>query len=317
MNHRRIETNSLLKSARLGALAMAIASTIAVAAEPAADHGGHAVSAPPAAAASMPAGQQMPAMDHGDMQGQGGAAPPDARDPHANSGGYTLEAGPYALGGPRQLRFSDEHAFASVRVERFEAFSTTGGRGTGAYDLTAWFGRDYDRLVVKSDGKITGGKLQEANTELLWGHAVAPYWDTQLGLRHDGGLGPDRNWLVLGVQGLAPYWFDLRAAAYVGDRGRTALKLAADYELLVTQRLVLQPRVEANLYGKSDPERELGRGLADLTTGVRLRYEFRRQFAPYVGVEWSGKFGQTADFARRAGESTRDTRWVAGLRLWY
>lgn len=306
----------MLKTARLSAMALALASTIAVAAEESAAHAGHHVGSPPVAAMPVSADARMPAMDHSDMRMQGGSAPPDARDPHAYSGGYTLEEGPYVLGGPRLLRFSDEHAFASVRVERFEAVGT-GDSSSGAFDVTARFGRNYDRLVLKSEGEVAGGRLREASTELLWGHAIATFWDTHLGVRNDSGFGSNRSWLALGVQGLAPYWFELSATAYVGNRGRTALNLEAEYELLITQKLVLQPRVEANLYGKSDSEGELGRGLADLTTGVRLRYEFTRQFAPYVGVEWSGKFGQTADLARAAGEPTRDTRWVAGLRFWF
>ena len=146
---------------------------------------------------------------------------------------------------------------------------------------------------------------------------MAAYWDTQLGVRHDGGEGPSRSWLAFGVQGLAPYWFEVDAAVYVGDAGRTALRLEAEYELLLTQKLILQPRVEANLYGKRDAERGLGAGLSDLTAGVRLRYEIRREFAPYVGIEWAGKFGRTADYAQAAGEDAKETRFVAGLRFWY
>lgn len=138
-----------------------------------------------------------------------------------------------------------------------------------------------------------------------------------MGLRQNSGVGPDRSWLAFGVQGLAPYWFEVDATAYVGDGGRTALRLGAECELLVTQRLILQPRVEADLYGKGDPARDIGKGLSDLTAGVRIRYEFSRQFAPYVGVEWANRFGETADLARAAGEPTRNTRCVAGVRLWF
>jgi len=114
-------------------------------------------------------------------------------------------------------------------------------------------------------------------------------------VRQDSGTGPDRTWLAFGIQGLAPYWFDVDATAYVGSSGRAALRLSGEYELLLTQRLILQPRMEVNLYGRRDEARGLGSGLADAAAGLRLRYEFSRQFAPYVGVEWAGKFGQTAD----------------------
>ena len=136
-------------------------------------------------------------------------------------------------------------------------------------------------------------------------------------MRYDSGVGPSRTWLAAGVQGLAPYWFEVDAAAYVSSGGRTALRLSADYELLVTQRLIVQPRIEANIYGKSDLARDIGKGLSDVTTGVRVRYEFSRQFAPYIGVEWANRFGQTADLARAAGEPTRNTRYVAGVRFWF
>jgi copper resistance protein B len=256
--------------------------------------------------AQEPAGKQgaTPRMDHGSMQG--GSPPPDARDPHAYSGGYTR--------GP--LRLGDEHRFGSLLVDRFESVRGRDNTAT-EYDLQAWYGRTYDRAVLKAEGDVDGGKLHDARTELLWGHAVAAYWDTQLGVRHDSGVKPDRNWLAVGVQGLAPYWFEVDATAYVGEGGRTALRLDAEYELLLTQKLILQPRLEANFYGKSDAARERGSGLADATAGVRLRYEIRREFAPYVGIEWAGKYGGTADFARAAGGRTRQSQLVAGVRFWF
>lgn len=247
------------------------------------------------------------AMDMGAMQG--GSAPPDARDPHAWSGGYTLDPA-------RPLRMGDEHNFHSIMIDRLEAVRTR-DRTSSDYELQAWFGRDYNRAVLKAEGEVFDGRVEEARTELLWGHAMATYWDTQLGVRYDSGAGPDRRWLALGIQGLAPYWFEIDAAVYVGDEGRSALRLSTEYELLLTQKLVLQPRLEANVYGKQDAARELGSGLSDLTAGIRLRYELRREFAPYVGVEWAGLYGATANFAKVAGADTRETRVVAGLRFWY
>ena len=269
-------------------------------------------SAPSAAKEAM----DMGTMDHGDMRMQGGAAPADARDPHAYSGGNTLEDGPYALAGPRKLKLADEHNFSGVTFNRLERSFSDGGNGT-AYDGQAWFGRDYNRVVIKAEGEVANGKLEEARTELLWGHAIATHWDTQLGLRQDSGEGPNRTWLAAGVQGLAPYWFEVDAAAYVGNGGRTALRLGTEYELLLTQKLILQPRAEVNIYGKDDTERDIGRGLSSGVVGLRLRYEFNKQFAPYIGVERSAKFGRTADMARAAGESSGDTSWVAGVRFWF
>lgn len=294
-------------------------------------HGQRHGAKPPAAVEPMKTEGVMPEMDHngmgdinqggntmnhGEMNMQGGSAPADARDPHAYSGGYTLDSGPYVLPASQRLRLADEHNFGALLVNRLERGYARDRNGT-AYDAQAWFGRDYDRLVFKAEGDVAKGKLQEARTELLWGHAIATFWDTQLGVRHDSGAGPDRGWLALGVQGLAPYWFEVDAAAYVGENGRTALRLSAEYELLLTQKLILQPRAEINLYGKSDPVRDIGSGLSDAVTGLRLRYEFTRQFAPYVGIEWAGKFGESANFSRAAGAKTGEVRGVAGMRFWF
>jgi len=246
--------------------------------------------------------------EHAGMS-QGGSAPADARDPHAYSGGQDF--GPV----PRP-RLADEHAFGALIVDRLERVRTKDATST-AYELLAWYGRDYDRAVLKAEGDAERGKLEEARTELLWSHAVAGYWDAQLGARYDSGAEPDRRWLAFGIQGLAPYWFHVDATAYVGGGGRAALRLAGEYELLLTQRWVLTPRLEGDFLRKDDPERGEGRGLADATAGLRLRYEFRREFAPYVGVEWNGKFGRTADYARAADGRTRETRVVAGVRFWF
>ena len=282
-------------------------------------------SSKPAAAPNDMNGMDMPGMQ---MQGTGaatqaaadgnmkGAAPNQPRSADAYSGGYTLTTGPFIPPGVKPPRLADQENFGSVLVDRLERAYTRDGNWS-AYDVQAWFGRDFNRLVIKAEGDVSQGRLQDARTELLWGHAVAAFWDTQLGVRHDNGSGPDRNWLAFGVQGLAPYWFDVEATGYLGNAGRSALRLATSYDLLITQRVVLQPRVEANLYGKDDPARQIGSGLSDATAGLRLRYEFTRQFAPYVGVEWSGKFGRSADYARIAGEKTRQTAIVAGLHFWF
>jgi copper resistance protein B len=210
----------------------------------------------------------------------------------------------------------DVHNFYGFLMDRLERVRTRENSST-EYDLQAWYGRDYDRAVLKAEGEIDDGEHHELSTELLWSHAVAAYWNTQLGVRYDGGMEPSRRWLAFGIQGLAPYWFEMDITGYVGEHGRTALGIEAEYELLLTQRLVLQPRIEVMVYGKRDPERELGSGLSDLAAGVRLRYEIRREFAPYIGVERGGKFGGTADFVRAEGKPAKETRVVAGLRFWF
>ncbi|MDV2858666.1 copper resistance protein B [Oceanimonas sp. CAM02] len=258
----------------------------------------------------------MAQMDHGDMQMQGGQPPVDARDPHAYSGGFTLDEGPYALPGPRQLKLADEHWFYGVLADRLERVDN-GDEQILAYEVEAWAGRDYNRAVIKAEGDIEHGRLTEASTELLWRHALTGFWNSDLGVRYDTGHGPDQGWLAAGVSGLAPYWLELDATAYLGDDGQTALALEAEYELLLTQRWVLQPAIELTAYGSNDVERGQGRGLSNLVAGARLRYEISRQFAPYVGWEWQTALGKRADQLREEDEATQENRWVAGVRFWF
>lgn len=265
-------------------------------------HTGHRPSAPATAMEDMD--MEGMEMDHG-----ADAAPPEPRDPHAYAGGYDFSQFPmrHEMG---------EFKLGSLRVDRLE--SVSGNHNTFTrYGLQAWYGGAFDRAVLKAEGDYDNGKLEEASTELLWSHAVAPYWDRQLGLRYDSGIEPDRTWLALGIQGLAPYWFEVGATGYLGEEGRTALNLEAEYELLFTQKLILQPSIEASFYGKDDPDRGIGSGLSEVAAGLRLRYEVRREIAPYVGIEWAGKFGGTADYARAEGLDPKETRVVAGLRFWF
>ena len=204
-----------------------------------------------------------------------------------------------------------------VMINRLERVQTKENTYFSAYDLQGRIGKDYERLVFKAEGEIDEGKVHEARTELLWSHATSAYWDGQLGVRHDSGVAPSRNWLALGMQGLAPYWFEIDTTVYVGDQGRSALRLSAEYELLFTQKLILQPRMEVNFYGVKDEDRKIGAGLSNMVTGLRLRYEIRREFAPYIGVDWNSKFGATADYATAAGENINDMNIVAGLRAWF
>ena len=136
-------------------------------------------------------------------------------------------------------------------------------------------------------------------------------------MRSDIDSRPTRDWAAFGIQGLAPYFFDLEVTGFVSGEGHLAAKLEASYDLLLTQQLILQPQVEFNVYSKADPARLVGAGFSDIDTGLRLRYEFSRKFAPYIGVVYQGKFGQTANFARQAGESTGDVRFAFGVRVWF
>lgn len=264
-------------------------------------------------------------MDHGDapaaarpgmrMDGmmdsmQGGSPPRDARDPDAYSDGLTLDHLP-------GMDMADNDPYGQLLLNRFEGYRGNDG-GTGVrLDAQAWWGTDLNRLWLKVDGSRSDGRLGATRTELLYNRAFAPYFGWQAGLRHDFGGGPGRDWAAFGVQGLAPYWFDVEATAYVGPSGRTALRLEAEYDLRITQRLVLQPDLEVRLFGRSDPERGIGSGLSGAEFGLRLRYEVTRKFAPYVGVDWERSFGGTADLARRNGRPVGESRIVAGVRFWF
>jgi len=186
-----------------------------------------------------------------------------------------------------------------------------------AWNLRGWLGGVSDRAWLRSEGERSGGRTEDGDVELLWGHATGPWWDRMLGLRHDFGEGQPRDWLAVGIQGLAPYKFEVAATAYLGESGRLAARAEAEYELLLTNRLILQPKAEVDLYSKDDPENCIGRGLSSAEFGLRLRYEFRREFAPYFGYVWTRRFGDTADQAEAAGGERSEGRWVAGLRFWF
>src|SRR5579885_3139464 len=161
------------------------------------------------------------------------------------------------------------------------------------------------------------GEVDDGRHEFLYDRAITTYFDLQAGLRSDIDSRSTRHWGAVGIQGLAPLFFDIEATAYVSDQGHFAARFKGSYDLLITQRLVLQPEAELNLYSKADPARLVGAGFSDLDLGLRLRYEITRKFAPYIGVSYENKFGQTASLARRAGESTNGVRLLLGVRMWF
>jgi copper resistance protein B len=254
----------------------------------------------------------MNGMNHGGGKSQsmqGGSAPPDARDPNAYSDGYDF--GPIL-----RPQMGDEDNFGALLVDRLES-ATAHGSTVMTYDWQAWFGNTYNRALVRAEGDIDGGTFKDARNELLWAHAITAYWDTQLGVRYDSGKGTDRGWLAFGVQGTAPYWIYVEATAYVNQQGRTSFRLETEYDLLLTQRLILQPRIEMNFYSQRDDTRAVSSGLSDFSGGMRLRYEIRREIAPYIGVEWASKFGAAAASLRAAGVAPDGTWFVAGMHFWF
>lgn len=191
------------------------------------------------------------------------------------------------------------------------------GERTAAWDSVGWFGGDINRLWFRTEGEVDRRAVHDAEAHLLYGRAFSRWWDFVAGVRQDFRPGPARTWGAVGIQGLAPNFFEVEATAYVGASGHTQVRFEGEYELLITNRLILQPRAELSISGKSDPRRSLGSGLSTGEAGLRLRYEFRREFAPYIGLEWDRKFGGTADFARDRGAPTSGTRLVGGVRFWF
>lgn len=207
--------------------------------------------------------------------------------------------------------------YSHALLDQFEGRLGSGG-GAFRWDGQGWTGGDYDKLWVKSEGFVQGdGSVGDGDHELLYDRAISSYFDLQAGLRSDLDSLATRNWAAFGVQGLAPLFFELAATGYVSESGHLAARFQLSYDLRLTQRLILQPEIELNLYSKADPARRIGAGLSDIDSGLRLRYELTRKFAPYLGVTYAGQFGGTADLARRASGQTSDVRLVIGIRSWF
>lgn len=186
------------------------------------------------------------------------------------------------------------------------------------WDAEGWIGGDYNKLWFKTEGeRVNGNGLENAEVQLLYSRLIADFWDLQAGLRYDFKPEPERGFAVIGVEGLAPYWFEIDASAFLSDQGDVSARFKAEYDLLLTQKLILSPLLEMNLAASSDEKRGVGSGLNDLELNLTLRYEVVREFAPYIGVSWERKYGQTADFARAEGEAIERTAFMAGVRFWF
>jgi copper resistance protein B len=209
----------------------------------------------------------------------------------------------------------DNRVVHKVQFNRLEASRDDGESGQ-AWEGHAWVGNDSHKLWLRSEGEREHGHTESADLEVLYGRPIAPWWDLVAGVRHD--FQPDgQTFAAIGVMGLAPYFFEVEATAYVGESGQTAARVEAEYETLLTNRLVLQSLVEATAFGNDDERRGIGSGLSTLEAGMRLRYEITRRFAPYVGIAWERAYGRTADLRLDDGEPVEDTRVVAGIRFWF
>ena len=186
-----------------------------------------------------------------------------------------------------------------------------------AWDADIWLGKDIDKLWFKTEGEYVDGATESAFSELFYSRAIATYWDLQAGWRHDFKPEPSRDWFAFGFKGLAPYFFEVDATLYAGGNDAIAGRLDVEYAILFTQRLILSPELELDFYSNDDFARGIGSGLSTLELGLRLRYEIRREFAPYIGINWEKKLGNTADLARDEGDQTGDLQAVLGVRAWF
>jgi copper resistance protein B len=192
------------------------------------------------------------------------------------------------------------------------------GRDGYAWDAQALYGGDIDKIWFKTEGE---GEFREgvekAEVQALWSHAIDPWFDLQLGVRHDFRPDPQRTHLVAGIQGLAPYWFEVDGAVFLSNKGDVTARGEVEYDLRITQQLILQPRLEVDLALQDVPEIGIGSGLSSAELGARLRYEIRPEFAPYIGLEYERSFGDTARFSRAKGEGRGGFSLLMGVRTWF
>ncbi|MFZ5609598.1 MAG: copper resistance protein B [Pseudomonadota bacterium] len=230
---------------------------------------------------------------------------------------FLVVAGPAVGEASDNDRFTDNDIFWYGLAERLE-YRAQDGKDGFLWDSQGWVGNDYNRLWLRAEGEATFGEgVEDAEFQALYSRPIARFWDFQAGARYDVTPNPSRTYGVIGVQGLAPYWFEVVAAAFISDQGDITARIEAEYEFLFTQRLILQPRAEMNIAFQDIPELRTGGGFSTLETGLRLRYEIKREIAPYIGIAWNRKLGDTADFARLDGVDVGNLSFLVGLRLWY
>lgn len=246
-----------------------------------------------------------------------------AQDSKENTSGWSAADeywGPAAMEEARRA-VREEHGGATtffVQGERLE-YRSNEGDPIFLWDGQGWYGGDKNKLWIKTEGEYSfdEGAFEDAEIQALWARPISRYFDLQAGVRYDFAPGDDRTFGVFGVQGLAPYWFEVDAAAFVSDDGDISARVEVEYELLLTQRLILQPRTELNFAIQDVPANGVGSGLSKAEIGARLRYEIRREFAPYIGVEWERSVGETADLVRADGGDPSSVSFIAGLRVWF
>ena len=211
---------------------------------------------------------------------------------------------------------SDDPILTYFKADEFEWRDADEGTSF-VWEFDAWLGRDLDKFWVKSEGERVGGKTETSEIDLLYSIGVSTYWDLQIGLRHEFKTDSSENSIGVGFLGLAPYLFEIDASLFVNDDELFNARVEAEYEYLFSQQLVLVPKLELSLYSDDDEAKGIGSGLSDVELSVRLHYEVIREVAPYIGINYEKKFGNTADFLSNAGEDTSDTQLLAGVSFWF
>lgn len=240
--------------------------------------------------------------------------PPPPPQDHAADNYYS----PNAMADARR-QLAQEHGGATISevMMNLAEYQVRDGADGYRWDGQAWFGGDINRFVLKSEGEGTVKEaVESAEVQALYSRAIGVYTDIQAGLRQDFNPGT-RTYLTIGAETLLPYWFDVEGAAFLSNKGELLGRVEGYYDLLFTNYVILQPRAELNFSAKNSSDLHLGSGLTNAELGLRLRYEFTREFAPYIGISWDRKVGQTADFARALRHSTEETSLVIGIRTFF
>ncbi len=257
-------------------------------------------------------------MDHAAMDIPMGPPPPRAFEGPQHAADLYFDPGRMASARAYNHATHGGMSTGTVLVERLEA-RVAEGHDAYLWDVSAWYGTSTDKIVFKTEGEGefgSSGEVEDGELQLLWGHAIGPFIDLQAGMRVD--VEPDTTaHLAVGAAGLAPYMIHFDAAAFLSDEGDLTARIEAEHDMKLTQRLILQPRVEAELAAQDISQRRIGAGLTKIHVGARLRYEIVREFAPYIGVEYEAATGRTADYIRADGGDPDGIAVLAGLRFWF
>ncbi|WP_164115660.1 copper resistance protein B [Sphingorhabdus sp. Alg239-R122] len=285
-------------------------------------HGTHEMPAPPEKTSEDALETDHSQMDHTQMD-HGDHKPARPQNPSANAESGPIRAAD-AIWGADAMRPSREALYrehGNMQVFWFQGdraeYRARAGHDGYLWDAQGYYGGDINKFWFKSEGEGSFGEaVEDAEVQALYSRAIAPFWDVQAGVRQDL-AGPWRTHAVFGVQGIAPYMFEVDAAAFLSDKGNLTARIEAEYDQRLTQKLIVQPRIETNLSAQDIPELSIGAGIDNVELGLRLRYEITPEFAPYIGVEQEWKLSRSRNFVRAEGEDASVTNYVVGARFWF